>query len=124
VDAELVEKFESGLRRPEGRDGPHRLAGQFTECLSFVVLAGEVRHMGAGLRHHLERRVRDVLGDHVPDDDLLPALQLDESEEVLVGLGQVASECVLGLVQVVVRVVDGELGTSRHGGRRLLGSLK
>ena len=71
--------------------------------------------LGAGPGHHLEGRVGDELGDRVADHQLLAAADLHEAEQVAVRRREVPGEGVLGLVEVVVGVEDGEVDCLGHG---------
>jgi hypothetical protein len=70
--------------------------------------------VGAGPGDHLERGVGDELGEPVAHDQLLAAPDLDEPDEVPVRGRQVSGQRVLGLVEVVVRVEDGEVDSLCH----------
>jgi len=64
---------------------------------------------------HLEGGIGDVLGDLTPDRDLRTAAHLHVLDSALILLGQVLGQRLLGLVQVVVRVEEGERQfTRRH----------
>ena len=105
----FVDELESGPGGPERGHARDRLAGQLAERHAIGVRPGVEGHVRPGPGDDLEGRVRDELGEAVADDQLLAAADLHESEQVGVLRGEVPGEGVLGLVQVVVRVEDGEV---------------
>ena len=118
VDAQLVHQLEAGAGLAERGDGPHRLADQLPVRLALGVAVPEVLLLGARPGHDLEGRVRDVLADRALDHDLRAAVDLDVVDGAAVPVGQVPGEGVLGLVEVVVGVEDGEVAAGEPWRRR------
>ncbi len=90
-------------RVAERGDGLHRLAHHLAEALAAAAVP-EVLLLRAWPRDDLERRVRDVVADHVADHDLGAAADLDVVDDVLAVLRQELRQRLLGLVEVVVGV--------------------
>ena len=116
VDALLVHQLEPGRRVAEGGDGLHGLAEDLPSALAVGVPVPEVVLLGTRTGHHLERRVRDVLADLTPDDDLGPAVQVDVVDGAPVAVRQVLGQRLPCLVEMVVRIEQGDGGRwLRHG---------
>ena len=113
-NALLVEQLEAGPRLAEGGDARHRLAGELAQRAPLGVVAGVERHVRARPGDDLEGGVGDELGEPVAHDELLPAAELDEADEVPVRRRQVPGQRVLGLVEVVVRVEHREVDSLFH----------
>ena len=107
VDALLVHQRQPGRRVAEGRERPHRLAEDLAAVLAVGVADAEVVLHGAGAGHHVEGRVRDVLADLAPDDDLRAAPHLDVVDGAPVAVRQELGQRVTRLVEVVVGIEDG-----------------
>jgi hypothetical protein len=90
------------------------LVEQLAQGLPVGVLGRVEGHVGTGPGDHLERGVRDELGDPVADHELPAAPDLHAPEEVAVPFREVAGEGVLRLVQVVVGVEHGEIRQRGH----------
>jgi hypothetical protein len=115
-DPLLVQQREPGPGLAERGEAGHRRAGELAQRPALGVVAGVEGHVGPGPGDDLERRVGDELGEPVADHQLLAPPDLDEKEQVAVPLGQVPGQGVLGLVEVVVGVEDGETRVRFHAG--------
>ena len=109
VDALLVHQLDPRRRLAEGGDGPHRLAEDLAPAQPVRVALAEVVLLRARAGHHLEGRVRDVVADLAPDDDLRAAPHVDVVDGALVPVGQELRQRVPGLVEVVVGVEHGDV---------------
>ena len=134
VDAHVLHQLEPRLRVEEGVDARHdpRLhtdggAGSGTA----VATLRDVAAVAPGDRDPVERRVRDVLGDVIPQREFGAAVHLDVLHRSLVLRRKELGERVLGLVQVVVGIeglvrqppfvhVDQVLADMFHGALRVV----
>jgi hypothetical protein len=117
VEALLVHELEARGRLPERRRRLDRLAEQLAAALPLRVADPVVLLLGARPRHHLEGRVRDVLGDPAAHRQLgATVLQLHVLDGAAVPVGQVPGERLRGLVEVVVGVEDRDAGRCSHRG--------
>ena len=103
VQAERVEDLEAGRGVTERRDGLHRLAHHLAEALAAATVP-EVILLGTRPRDHLERRVGNVVADHVANHDLGAAADVDVIDDALAVLRQELGQRFLGLIEVVVGI--------------------
>ena len=134
VDAHVLHQLEPRLRVEEGVDTGHdaRLhAGGRAGDGTAVAALRDVAAVAARHRDPVERGVRDVLGDVIPQCELGAAADLDVLDRTFVLRREELRERVLGLVEVVVGVeglvgqpafvdVDQVLADVVHGALRVV----
>jgi hypothetical protein len=125
VDPLFVHQLEARRRLPERRDRPHRLPEDLAVALALGIPVAEVVLLGTGSGHDLEGRVRDVVADVAPDDDLGPTPHVDVVDHAAVPLRKELRQRVAGLVEMVVGIEHRDVGRSRRHGHAssMVGSL-
>ncbi len=108
VQAQLVHLLQAWARLEKRRDRAHRLTEQLALALAVRVAELEVLLPGARAGDDLEGRVGNVVADLAADRDLGAPVDLHVLDVVLVLLGQVLGQRLRRLVEVIVRVEEGE----------------
>jgi hypothetical protein len=107
-----VHEFEPGSGLSKRRQAVDGAAHDLAVRSALWVPVAEVVLLRTRGGDAVKGRIRDVVADLTPDHDLGAPIDFHVPDRAAVRLGQELSECLLGLVEMVVRVKDAALEQS------------